>query len=266
MHMTVLFWRWAVKGRVWDLSGDGAIPGRRWVWFTCLDVWSSDGRLSSACLSDHLAERYVLVLEQHVCLIVLRDSAVIQDLQSHTHSDGRVCRHLYTLLSENLYFSCFSAEWCIRTAQSERGNSRSLHLQTIHFMWLTPTANTRACFCSTGHTDNEHRLLTVWESSTLTLTDRRSGIYPCIYPGVSLAQGWSSVKANNHTLFHTLENYHHFSVIACHVQTTQKNSANSSSLEKTEIISQTNSNKHNLLTVVTSSLLQLKPSFGDCLV
>lgn len=62
-----------------------------------------------------------------------------------------------------------------------------------------------------------------------------------------------------------LENYHHFYVITYYVNHT-KNSANTSSLEKTAIISQTNFNKLHLLAAVMSSLLSLKHSFRVCLV
>ncbi len=63
---------------------------------------------------------------------------------------------------------------------------------------------------------------------------------------------------------HLEENYHHFCVNTCHINRT-KNSANTSSLEETTIISQTNFNKLDPLTAVMSSLLWLKPSFRECL-
>lgn len=51
-----------------------------------------------------------------------------------------------------------------------------------------------------------------------------------------------------------VENYHHLCVITSYINHT-KNSATTSSLEKTAIISQTNFNKLDPLTAVMSSLL-----------
>lgn len=111
--------------------------------------------------------------------------------------------------------------------------------------------------------DNERNLLAERKSAALTLTDRRSETYPCIYPGIcrGLEVVLSQIQQSHPQ--GTGENYHHFCVMACYVNR-KKNSASSSSLEKTTIIAQTNLNKPDPLTALMSSLSTVSVRKGDC--
>lgn len=143
---------------------------------------------------------------------------------------------------ENWHFSCFTAEWCMHTVEDEWGNSSSLHKGTIHFKWLMQRQTQVPASARQGHADNERNLLAVWkvkcaDSDRLKISDLSMYLSRHFSgSGVVLSQIQQS------HLEDTLENYHHFCVITCHINHT-KNSANTSSLEKTTIISQTNFNK-----------------------
>lgn len=200
--------RSGVKGRVWDYcdttelhltTGLFSDKGGWGYLFGCVQQW--DG-LSSACLLDHLVKEPFLVLQEHIWLIVLLDPASIQNLQSYKQC--RVCEceapPVY-FTSEKTDISAVSllSDAC-RRCRSNGGTSSSLHPWTIHFVWLMQRQTPAPVYLLDTVTDNEWNPLAEWKSSSLTLTDCRSAIEPCVYPSISVAQGWSSVKSHNHTL------------------------------------------------------------------
>lgn len=142
------------------------------------------------------------------------------------------------------------------------GNSGSECKRNHPFGVTQAACKQRRLFLLDTASDNERNLLAERKPAALTLTDRRSEIYPCIYPGIcrGLEVVLSQIQQSHPQ--GTRENYHHFSVMACYVNHT-KNSASSSSLEKTTIIAQTNLNKPDSLTALMSSLSTVSMRKGD---
>lgn len=150
--LAVLFWRWAmepgVKGRVWDycattglLFRDRLVLGQRWMW---LPVWLCAGaRQPRLCLSVGPSGRRAHPGSgaAHMAHHTPGSCQHPEPAITHTMVGVCVCKCVCSCVcilyfGENWHFSCFTAEWCKQTAQAEWGNSSSVDIGTIYFMWL----------------------------------------------------------------------------------------------------------------------------------